>query len=46
MKTLIVGAEQHEKTGVICTGVVALASSAARIINYHLASVLCANMAI
>ena len=32
---LIIGTEQHENS-VICTGVVALASPAARTINYHL----------
>ena len=46
MFTLITGTEQHEnanywyrttgKHSVICTGVVALASPAARTINYHL----------
>ena len=35
MKTLIIGTEQHKNTGVICTGVVALASPAARTINYR-----------
>ena len=46
MFTLITGIEQHEngnywyrttqKHSIICTGVVALASPAARTINYHL----------
>ena len=35
MKTLIIGSEQH-KSSVICTGVVVLASPAARTNNYHL----------
>ena len=33
--TLITGTEQHKNT-IICTGVVGLASPAARPINYHL----------
>ena len=32
MKTLIIGTEQHENTGIICTDVVALASPAARLL--------------
>ena len=47
MKELIIGTCRiTRKLSVICNGVVALASPAARAINYHLASVLRANMAI